>query len=152
MKMFSSVIVWTSSTISTELYSVEDRSVLYLDEHVSLSRRSAGFLNLNWIILGWISDKVLNLDNFPPSKCGRVLQSQQNYTPLKTRHFIDLNKDVSPQLNYGHVLKTQPRHSLSWSTGKFLNLNKNQASPAESSTTTSMQILAKETLMRSTLL
>ena len=49
---------------------------------------------------------------FPPSKCGRVLQSQW-YTTLKTRQFLDLDEDGSPQLNYGQVLKTQPRHSLS---------------------------------------
>ena len=61
------------------------RQVLNLDEDVPLSRSTDRFLNLNWIILGWITDKVLNLDNFPSSKRGRVLKSQQNYPPLKYR-------------------------------------------------------------------
>ena len=89
------------------LSSVEVQTVLDLDEDVSLSRRPDRFLNHNWIILGWISDKVLNLDNFPPSKCGRVLKSQQNYPRLNYRQFLDLDEDVS----------------LSQSTDWFLNLN-----------------------------
>ena len=46
---------------------MENQTVLDLDEVVSLSRRPDRFLNLNGIILGLITDKVLNLDIFPPS-------------------------------------------------------------------------------------
>ena len=47
-----------------ELSLVELQTVLDLDEDVSLSRSTDQFLNLNWISLGWITDKVLNLENF----------------------------------------------------------------------------------------